>query len=92
MYDEKQTTFFELHCSAVAGRLAAGTLGAAIPSHEQARMLTHLLECAQCRRRLNDFVTIAALLPLQAPMVEPPADLRARIVAAAQRKRQHPPR
>jgi hypothetical protein len=91
MYDETETTSFEPQCSAVAGRLAAGILGAALPSHEQAQLLRHLMECARCRSRLNDYVAIAALLPLQAPMVEPPAGLRERIMEVARRKRQHPP-
>jgi hypothetical protein len=49
------------------------------------------MECADCRWRLNDYVTIAALLPQKPPLVEPPAGLRERIIEAARRKRQHPP-
>lgn len=49
------------------------------------------MQCAGCRSGLNDYVTTAALLPLQAQMVEPPAGLRERIMHAAQRKPQHPP-
>lgn len=70
--------------------LPAGMLGLAMSPHEQAQMLAHLLACARCRRRLSDYVMIAALLPAQAPLVEPPAGLRARIVEAARRKGQSP--
>ena len=87
MDEEQRTMSFAPQCRTVAERLAASALGAEICPQEQAQMLTHLRACSLCRRRLDDYATIATVLPLRAPLVKPPADLRARIVAAAQRKR-----
>ncbi len=93
MDEEQYITYLDPHCSEVVERIAASALGADLPAQESAQVLLHLTGCAHCRQRLNEYATIADLLPLQAPLVAPPADLRERIMVAAQHQRsQAPPR
>lgn len=70
-------------CDELAGPLAALALGAALAPDEHERLLAHLVICARCRRRLDAYAALAAVLPLAAPEAEPPPELRARIIAAA---------
>lgn len=71
-------------CDDLAGPLAALALGATPEPDEQELLLAHLVICASCRRRLEAYATVAGVLPLAAPEAEPPPELRARILAAAE--------
>jgi hypothetical protein len=67
----------ELHASSSEADGGAGDFADAML--EQAQLLAHLLVCVRCRQYLR------------LSLVEPPADLRARLVEAARRMRQPPP-
>ena len=60
-----------------------GALGGA----DRARFEEHLSTCAECRALVERFAAVADLLPYSVPLVDAPAGLRARIVAAASRAR-----
>lgn len=74
-------------CEAPTATLAALALGEALPPDEQERLLSHLLLCAACRRRLDGYAAVARVLPLAAPDAEPSPGLRDRILQAAARER-----
>jgi len=80
----------ESACDACAASLAALTLGEPLAPDDQAPLLAHLARCERCRRRLDDYATVARLLPLAAPEVAPSPELRARILAAAGQTRSAP--
>ncbi len=92
MTNERYIPFLDPHCNEMGERIAALALGADLPAHEQTQLLGHLARCAYCRQRLNEYATIADLLPLQAPLVAPPADLRDRIIGAGAKQRAPAPR
>jgi anti-sigma-K factor RskA len=73
----------ESACDTCAVSLAALTLGEPLAPDEQTRLLAHLALCQRCRRRLDEYATVAQLLPLAVPEVAPSPELRARILAAA---------
>ncbi|MBA3944903.1 MAG: anti-sigma factor [Herpetosiphonaceae bacterium] len=62
------------------------TLGALEPS-EQEIADEHLRGCAHCRALLNESERIVAALARTPEQIEPPADLRARVMARAQQAR-----
>ena len=73
----------ESACDTCAVSLAALTLGEPLAPDEQTRLLAHLARCQRCRRRLDEYATVAQLLPLAVPEVAPSPELRARSLAAA---------
>jgi len=73
----------ESACDTCAVSLAALTLGEPLAPDEQTRLLAHLARCERCRRRLDEYATVAQLLPLAVPEVAPSPELRARILATA---------
>lgn len=80
----------ESACDTCAVSLAALTLGEPLAPDEQTRLLAHLARCERCRRRLDEYATVAQLLPLAVPEVAPSPELRARILAAAGQTRAAP--
>jgi anti-sigma-K factor RskA len=64
---------------------AAESLGAyalgALPEHQAARLEAHLEDCDRCRQDLAQLKQAADVLPATAPPVQPPAELRDRIMA-----------
>jgi anti-sigma-K factor RskA len=61
--------------------LGAYALGA-LPSDEAAELERHLPECTRCRHELAELRVAVDALPGSAPPVEPPAELRERLMAA----------
>jgi anti-sigma-K factor RskA len=59
--------------------LAAYLLGALEPQESQ-RLERHLDECEECRERLEWLRTAVDVLPESVPQLEPPPDLRARLM------------
>jgi anti-sigma factor RsiW len=53
----------------------------ALPDDEHARFEAHLATCAECRREVADLQIAADTLPLAAVQVDPPPELRDRIMA-----------
>jgi anti-sigma-K factor RskA len=51
---------------------------------EMEEVTRHLAQCAQCRAELSAYQEVAALLPLGGVLVEPPPDLKARLMAQVQ--------
>jgi anti-sigma-K factor RskA len=62
--------------------LAAQALGA-LDAAEARELEEHLLTCAECRAEAAEWNDTAAALAYTSPMVEPPAELRSRILASA---------
>ena len=52
----------------------------ALPDDEHARFEAHLATCAECRREVADLQVAADTLPLAAVQVDPPPELRDRIM------------
>jgi anti-sigma-K factor RskA len=52
----------------------------ALPDDEHERFAAHLVTCADCRREVADLQVAADTLPLAAVQVEPPPELRERIM------------
>jgi anti-sigma-K factor RskA len=44
----------------------------------------HLAQCAECRAELSNYQDVAALLPFAGELVDPPPDLKARLMAQVQ--------
>jgi anti-sigma factor RsiW len=59
----------------------AWVLGA-LPDDERERFAAHLLGCEVCRREIAELQMVADTLPLAAPQVAPPPELKERIMAA----------
>jgi anti-sigma factor RsiW len=59
----------------------AWVLGA-LPEDEHERFAAHLAGCAICRREVAELQMVADTLPLAAPQVAPPPELKERIMAA----------
>jgi anti-sigma-K factor RskA len=59
----------------------AWVLGA-LPDDEQQRFAAHLETCEICRREVAELQMVADTLPLAAPQVAPPPELKQRIMAA----------
>ena len=72
----------EAHAS-WAESLGAYALGA-LPEDERAKLERHLQECPSCRRELAELQAAVDVLPGAAPPVQPPPELRARIVTAVE--------
>ena len=67
--------------SACARRDDAGSyVLRALPDDEHARFEAHLATCAECRREVADLQVAADTLPLAAVQVDPPPELRERIM------------
>ena len=62
--------------------LAAQALGA-LDAAEARELEGHLLTCAECRAEAEEWNDTAAALAYTAPAIEPPAELRSRILASA---------
>ena len=73
-----------MRCDDVRDLLAAYALDA-VDVDERDRLDDHLASCPACAEELRGYRETAALLALAVPQVEPPADLGARVVAAAGR-------
>jgi anti-sigma-K factor RskA len=56
----------------------------ALSSDEEEHVALHVAECERCRRQLREAEGLAASLAYAAPAVEPPPDLRARVLAAVE--------
>jgi anti-sigma-K factor RskA len=48
----------------------------------------HLAQCAECRAELSNYQEVAALLPFAGELIDPPPDLKARLMAQVQRQTQ----
>jgi anti-sigma-K factor RskA len=59
----------------------------ALRGGERTRFEEHLVTCMECRELVQSLSTVADALPYAVPLVDAPAGLRARIVAAASRAR-----
>lgn len=55
----------------------------ALPPERTAEVATHLRECASCRAAATEMGEVVAALADAVPLREPPAELKARIIAAA---------
>src|SRR3954463_8251756 len=60
--------------------VGAWVLGA-LPGDEHERFAAHLPGCHACRRDVAELQMVAATLPLAAPQVAPPPELKERIMA-----------
>ena len=60
---------------------AAWVLGA-LPEDEERRFAAHLETCDVCRAEVAELQTVADTLPLAAPQVAPPPELKQRIMSA----------
>ena len=63
--------------------LIAGHALRALSSEDEERVVVHLAECEQCRRRLRETEAVATSLAYSVPQVAPPAELRSRVLAIA---------
>jgi anti-sigma-K factor RskA len=63
--------------------IAGQALHALSPADEE-RVAVHVAECEQCRRRLREAEAVAASLAYAAPAVDPPPQLRDRILASVE--------
>jgi len=59
----------------------------ALRGSDRTRLEEHLRTCDECRASVRDFGIVAGSLPYAVPLVDPPRDLRERVVAAASRAR-----
>jgi anti-sigma-K factor RskA len=64
--------------------LIAGHALRALSSEDEERVVVHLAECEQCRRRLRETEAVAASLAYSVPQVAPPPELRSRVLAIAE--------
>jgi anti-sigma-K factor RskA len=64
--------------------LIAGHALRALSSEDEERVVVHLAECEQCRRRLRETEAVAASLAYGVPQVAPPPELRSRVLAIAE--------
>ncbi len=62
---------------------AVGRALHALEPEDERLIVEHLAHCATCRRALRDTYAVMALLAAAAPAVDPPADLRDRVLALA---------
>lgn len=72
--------------------LAAPYALGALAADERTAFEAHLAQCDSCRAEVRSFVEVAGLLAYGAPAAEPPAGLRARVMAEARRVRPIAPR
>jgi anti-sigma-K factor RskA len=56
----------------------------ALSADEEEQVALHVAECERCRRRLREAEALAASLAYAAPSVDPPSDLRARVLASVE--------
>jgi anti-sigma-K factor RskA len=54
----------------------------AVAGHDRARIQAHLRSCDRCSRIIAGYQPVADALAFAAPLVEPPADLKYRVLAA----------
>jgi len=80
----------DLTCDEFLDLAAAAALDANDPS-ERERVERHAHECPDCGRRLEEFREVAASLGTRVPQVDPPLELRSRIVEAARTTAQERP-
>jgi hypothetical protein len=73
-------------CEALADLLVADALDV-LEGEDELRLRRHLNDCPACRSELDQLRTSASLLALNVPLVEPPTELRARVVEAAAHER-----
>ena len=64
--------------------LIAGHALRALSSEDEERVVVHLAECEQCRRKLRETEAVAASLAYGVPQVAPPPELRSRVLAIAE--------
>lgn len=69
---------------------AAYVLGA-LDGHEASDFRAHITSCALCAEEVDRFAATAAMLPLAAPQIEVPAQLRRRVIAEVARERRGSP-
>lgn len=81
MHDRSASFPNELTCDASQELLPAHALGA-LDREEQSQVEQHLVWCATCRRELLTWEDTVNLLPLLAPQVDPPDDVKPRLMAA----------
>jgi anti-sigma-K factor RskA len=60
---------------------AAAWVLRALPDDESERFAAHVSECEECRREVAELQMVADTLPLAAPQVAPPPELKDRIMA-----------
>ena len=56
----------------------------ALSPGEEEQVAVHVAECERCRRRLREAEALTASLAYAVPAVDPPPDLRARVLAAVE--------
>jgi anti-sigma-K factor RskA len=56
----------------------------ALSADEEEQVAVHVAECERCRRRLREAEALTASLAYAVPAVDPPPDLRARVLAAVE--------
>ena len=56
----------------------------ALDTDDEARVESHVADCPDCRARLRELEAVAGALAYAAPRVQPPPDLRSRVLAAVQ--------
>ncbi len=71
--------------------LAAGAALDALDDVERMRVDRHASECPDCGRRLQEFREVAATLGAHVPQVDPPVDLRPRVLEAVRSTAQERP-
>ena len=64
--------------------LIAGHALRALSSEDEERVVVHLAECEQCRRKLRETEAVAASLAYAVPQVAPPPELRERVLAISE--------
>jgi anti-sigma-K factor RskA len=64
--------------------LIAGHALRALSSEDEERVVVHLAECEQCRRKLRETEAVAASLAYGVPQLAPPPELRSRVLAIAE--------
>ncbi|MBI2872459.1 MAG: anti-sigma factor [Chloroflexi bacterium] len=67
--------------------LVAGYVLSALDREEQRRFEAHLATCSRCGRRVAEFQALAHALPLTAEEIEPPLELKERLLAAVRAER-----
>ncbi len=71
-----------MNCDSVRELIDAHALGATEPA-ERAAIDEHIGGCRDCARSFDEAVAVAGALALAVPLRAPPAELRARVIAAA---------
>ena len=64
--------------------LIAGHALRALSSEDEERVVVHLAECEQCRRKLRETEAVASSLAYGVPQVAPPPELRSRVLAISE--------